>query len=58
VQEAAPTSDQVRSILEFLGASKAGEVVEGAKDENDAIKMVDKLRYPIVGVHLTARKQW
>lgn len=51
VQEAAPTSDQVRSILEFLGASKAGEVVEGAKDENDAVKMVDKLRYPIVGAY-------
>lgn len=36
--EEQPTHDQMRSILDYVGASRAGEVVEGAKDDKDALK--------------------
>lgn len=38
VQEGPPTNDQLNSILEYLGASKAGSVVSGASDASDALK--------------------
>ncbi|KAA6413898.1 MAG: duf1687 domain-containing protein [Lasallia pustulata] len=38
ITEDPPTSDQLRSILEYLGARRAGDVVKGAKDEADAMK--------------------
>ncbi|KAF7538612.1 hypothetical protein G7054_g2816 [Neopestalotiopsis clavispora] len=38
VTEAAPTSDQLRSILEYVGASKISSVVPGASTEKDALK--------------------
>ncbi|KAJ9623123.1 hypothetical protein H2203_006059 [Taxawa tesnikishii (nom. ined.)] len=38
VQEAAPTSDQLSSILEYLGEDKAGTVVQGATSTSDAIR--------------------
>ncbi|KAK7704266.1 hypothetical protein SLS57_010575 [Botryosphaeria dothidea] len=38
VQEQAPTSDQVQTILEYLGAGSAGKVVEGASSEEEAVK--------------------
>ncbi|PQE32924.1 Thioredoxin-like fold protein [Rutstroemia sp. NJR-2017a WRK4] len=40
VTEAAPTPDQLRSILEYLGASKVGSLVTGAKDEADAVRKI------------------
>ncbi|KAK5115397.1 hypothetical protein LTR85_009857 [Meristemomyces frigidus] len=36
VQEGPPTSDQLGSILEYLGPSKAGSVVEEATGSSDA----------------------
>ncbi|KAF2083807.1 hypothetical protein K490DRAFT_60176 [Saccharata proteae CBS 121410] len=36
VEEGTPTSDQLRIILQYLGASNAGKVVEGASDEEEA----------------------
>lgn len=38
VQEGAPTSDQLSSILEYLGPSKAGTVVQDATGATDAMK--------------------
>lgn len=54
VTEVSPTSDQLKTILEYVGAWRAREVVEGAKDERDAIKILSqnpsKFRPPIVCV--------
>lgn len=38
VTEEAPTHDQLKSILEYVGAPKAGTIIRGAKDEADALK--------------------
>ena len=38
ITEDLPTHDQLRSILDYVGASGAGQVVRGAKDEQDALK--------------------
>ncbi|KAI9804967.1 MAG: hypothetical protein M1833_006270 [Piccolia ochrophora] len=38
VTEEPPTSDQLRSIFEYAGAKKAGDIVKGARDEADAMK--------------------
>lgn len=38
VQEGAPTSDQLSSILEYLGPSKAGTVIKDATGTTDALK--------------------
>ncbi|MCJ1460397.1 hypothetical protein MMC28_010777 [Mycoblastus sanguinarius] len=40
VTEDPPTSDQMRSILEYVGARQASQVVTGARDEADAIKLL------------------
>lgn len=37
--EEAPTGDQLKSILEYLGGPSAvSRVIEGAKDETDALR--------------------
>lgn len=39
VTEEPPTADQLKSIVEYLGGSSAiGRVIEGAKDETDALR--------------------
>lgn len=38
VTEAAPTADQLHSILEYVGGQKASTIIKGAKDEADAMK--------------------
>ena len=38
ITEEPPTTDQLRSILEYVGAWRSREVVEGAGDELDAVK--------------------
>lgn len=38
VVEGAPTADQLTNILEYLGPSKAGNVVEGATGSSDALR--------------------
>ena len=38
VQEAPPTSDQLSSILEYLGPSKAGTVIKDATGSSDALR--------------------
>lgn len=39
VTEAPPTTDQLKSILEYLGGpGAASKVIQGAKDEADAMR--------------------
>ncbi|KAJ4369062.1 hypothetical protein N0V83_006145 [Neocucurbitaria cava] len=41
VTEAAPTTDQLKNILEYLGGSSAaGKVISGASNESDAMRML------------------
>ncbi|KZF20850.1 DUF1687-domain-containing protein [Xylona heveae TC161] len=42
VTEETPTSDQLRSILEYLGPNKAGTLVKGATNEADAKKILSQ----------------
>ena len=52
VTEEPPTSDQLKSILEYIGIHNAGTVIRGARDEADAIKKLnqsgDNVERPIV----------
>lgn len=53
VTEEPPTEDQLRSILEYIGAQKAGTIIKGAKDEADAMRKLaangDSFERPVVG---------
>lgn len=52
ITEEPPTSDQLRSILEYVGGSRAKDLVVGARNEADAIKTLaqdpSKFRAPVV----------
>ena len=54
VTEDPPTSDQLRSILEYVGGRKAKELVEGSKDERDAMRRLaqdgSKFMAPVVSL--------
>lgn len=54
ITEEPPTSDQLKSILEYVGGSRAKDVVEGARNEADAIKSLaqdpSKFRAPVVRI--------
>lgn len=38
ITEATPTPDQLSSILDYVGAGKAGELVKGATSQSDALR--------------------
>lgn len=38
ITEDPPTGDQMRTILEYMGARNASRLIEGAKDAGDAIE--------------------
>ncbi|KAF2263418.1 hypothetical protein CC78DRAFT_544978 [Lojkania enalia] len=53
VTEAAPTSDQLKNILEYLGGPSAvGKIISGARDESDALRKLkenaDVFQRPVV----------
>ncbi|KAI4204961.1 MAG: hypothetical protein LQ350_000813 [Teloschistes chrysophthalmus] len=54
VTEDPPTSDQLRTILEYVGSGggRAGQIVEGATDESDALKKLKedpgRFKQPVV----------
>ncbi|KAL9004692.1 MAG: hypothetical protein Q9188_002488, partial [Gyalolechia gomerana] len=56
VTEDPPTSDQLRTILEYVGAGagRAGQIVEGAVDEADALRKLkedpNRFQRPVVGL--------
>lgn len=54
ITEDAPTGDQMRIILEYMGARTAGSLVEGAKDPEEAIKTVNPKTFkpPVVSMPL------
>ena len=56
VTEDAPTKDQLRTILEYVGSKKAGQLIEGARDEADALKKLDenarKFCRPVVSLNI------
>jgi hypothetical protein len=37
-----PTPSQLRSILEFAGKNRVGEIIKGAKSEREAMKALDE----------------
>ena len=55
VVEEPPTHDQLRSILDYVGASRAGEVIEGATSDKDALakwkRDQNSFKRPIVKWH-------
>jgi len=58
VTEEAPTQDQLKNILDYVGAGKAGDLVKGAKDASDAIKKLnesgDNFLRPVVSAAQTS----
>lgn len=54
VTEDTPTGDQLRSILEYVGHRKAREVVDGARDEADALRKLkedpSKFKAPVASL--------
>lgn len=52
VTEDPPTGDQLKTILEYTGDRKAGQLVDGARDANDALNKlrqdVGKFKAPVV----------
>ena len=49
VTEDPPTSDQVRTILEYVGERKASQLVDGARDAQDAMRKLkeDSRRFKV-----------
>ena len=52
VTEDAPTKDQMRTILEYVGGKKASQLIQGARDEADALKKLgengERFQRPVV----------
>ena len=42
MQEAPPTEDQLKSILEYVGMQNIGDVVKGAMTEGEALRVFEK----------------
>ena len=57
VTEEPPTGDQLRTIIEYTGDRKAGQIVDGARDASDAIsKMAQDIKTfkaPVVSAYPT-----
>lgn len=56
VTEQPPTGDQLRSILEYVGAQRAGDLVKGARGEAEAMRRVagsgESFERPVVSFSL------
>ncbi|MCJ1434422.1 hypothetical protein MMC27_003790 [Xylographa pallens] len=52
VTEEPPTSDQLRTILEYVGARRAKDIIDGARDEGDAMRLLKedskRFRRPVI----------
>lgn len=55
VTEDPPTSDQLRTILEYVGETRAKDLIDGARSEGDAIRTLSqdpsKFIAPVVCLH-------
>jgi arsenate reductase-like glutaredoxin family protein len=61
ITEEPPTQDQLKNILEYVGAQKVGTIIKGAKDEADAMKKLkensENFQRPVVcSTHLRKRQ--
>jgi arsenate reductase-like glutaredoxin family protein len=56
ITEAPPTPDQLKSIFEYVGGSKAAQLVKGASSQSDALKKLkespDNFLRPVVSLNL------
>ena len=54
VTEEPPTTDQLRSIMEYVGEFKCGQLLEGSRTAGEAMKLLkqspDSFRRPVVGL--------
>jgi hypothetical protein len=54
ITEAPPTADQLKSIFEYVGGSKAAQLVKGASSQSDALKKLkenpDDFLRPVVSL--------
>lgn len=54
IVEEAPTQDQIRSILDYVGASNIGKVIKGASNEAEALKKFkadsENFQRPVVSI--------
>lgn len=54
ITEDAPTSDQVETILQYVGQNGASQVVKGARDDKDALRKFkenkENLLRPLVSI--------
>jgi Protein of unknown function (DUF1687) len=54
ITEASPTQDQLRSIFDYVGGSKAAQLVKGASSQSDALKKLqenpDSFLRPVVSL--------
>jgi len=52
ITEEPPTSDQLRTILEYVGARRIKDIVDGARDEVDAMRLLKedgkRFRRPVI----------
>ncbi|KAJ2985880.1 hypothetical protein NUW58_g5299 [Xylaria curta] len=52
ITEEPPTTDQLKTILDYVGQSKISTIVQGAKTENEALKKfkesADNFKRPVV----------
>jgi hypothetical protein len=52
ITEDPPTQDQLKSILEYVGAQNAGTIIKGARDKADAMRKLkessDNFQRPVV----------
>ncbi|KAK4042491.1 thioredoxin-like protein [Parachaetomium inaequale] len=52
ITETPPTADQLRTILDYVGKQRAGTIVEGATDEQEALRRyrenAERLQRPLV----------
>jgi len=62
ITEDLPTPDQLKSILEYVGAQKAGTIIKGAKDEADAMRKLkenaENFQRPLVRHRFFRRNLW
>lgn len=60
ITEAPPTSDQLKSIFEYVGSSKAAQLVKGATSPSQALKKLkedpDSFLRPVVSSNLISSR--
>ena len=62
IMESPPTPDQLSNILEYVGARRAGDIIQGAKDAADAMKKLkesgENFKAPVVSRFRDIRRKF